>query len=405
MESPGRAGDTRDPSRVVFLCMFAGQSALLVLSPMLPTVADHFGVSTATAGQLRSVSGLTAGLSALAVGALASRIGVRALLRTGLALLGAGSLLSAAAPAFVVLAVAQLPIGAGLALVLGGALAAADEWAPPGQRARVLSWALLGPPASWVIGMPVTGTLTEVSWRLPWIAVPLAAAVAAGVLLHGRPRDTVQHDPEHAWSRAWHRPGVAAWAVGELSASAAWTGTLVYAGALFIETYGMSAASVGLLLGGAALAYMPGNFTARRYVDAWARPMLIGVALASAVVVAALGVVRPGIGVSFGIFAVLACLSGARTIAGSTLGLDAAPQEKVVVMSLRAAALQFGYLIGAAAGGAALAAGGYRAVGTVFAGLYVTAAVALLLARPESRAPQSPATLGWSHDQHHSPPA
>jgi MFS transporter, DHA1 family, inner membrane transport protein len=379
MAEPGGRGPAQSASAVVFLCMFAGQAALLVLSPMLPTVAAHFDVSTATAGQLRTVSGATAGVAALTVGLLAGRVGVRALLAAGLALLGAGSLLSAVAPSFLLLAAAQLPIGVGLALVLGGALAAADEWAPPGQRARVVSWALLGPPAAWVLGMPVTGFLTEVSWRLPWVAVPFAASVAAGIALHGRPRDASDHDPEHAWRRAWHRPGVAAWAVGELSASAAWTGTLVYAGALFIESYGTSAAVVGLILAGAAVAYMPGNFLARRHVDRLARPLLIWVALASGAVVATLGAARPGVAWSFAVFATLAFLAGARTIAGSTYGLDRAPEEKLVVMSLRAAALQFGYLVGSATGGLALTLGGYPALGAVLAALFALAAVPHLL--------------------------
>jgi predicted MFS family arabinose efflux permease len=227
------------------------------------------------------------------------RLGRHGRRRRGLVLLAAGSLLSAVTPSFLLLAVAQLPIGVGLAFVLGGALAAADEWAPPGRRARVVSWALLGPPAAWVLGMPVTGFLTEVSWRLPWVAVPFAASVAAGVALRGGPRVASEHDPAHAWRRAWHRPGVAAWAVGELSASAAWTGTLVYAGALFIESYGTSAALVGVILAGAAVAYMPGNVLARRHVDRLARPLLIWVALASGGVVATLGAARPGVAGSF----------------------------------------------------------------------------------------------------------
>src|SRR6188472_1170389 len=45
------------PSPVLFLCLFVSQAALLVLSPVLPEVARDLGVSTATAGQLRSLSG------------------------------------------------------------------------------------------------------------------------------------------------------------------------------------------------------------------------------------------------------------------------------------------------------------------------------------------------------------
>ena len=46
-------------------CLFVSQAALLVLSPVLPELARELGVSTATAGQLRSLSGLTGGLTAV----------------------------------------------------------------------------------------------------------------------------------------------------------------------------------------------------------------------------------------------------------------------------------------------------------------------------------------------------
>jgi hypothetical protein len=54
------------PSAVLFLCLFASQAARLVLSPILPEIAREFDVSTATAGQLRPISGATGGLSAVA---------------------------------------------------------------------------------------------------------------------------------------------------------------------------------------------------------------------------------------------------------------------------------------------------------------------------------------------------
>jgi hypothetical protein len=55
----------RSPSVVLFACLFASQSGMLVLSPILVDVAREFGVSTATAGQLRSISGATGGVTAL----------------------------------------------------------------------------------------------------------------------------------------------------------------------------------------------------------------------------------------------------------------------------------------------------------------------------------------------------
>ena len=55
------------PGPVLFLCLFASQAGMLVLSPILPEIAREFGVSTATAGQLRTISGATGGLTAVAL--------------------------------------------------------------------------------------------------------------------------------------------------------------------------------------------------------------------------------------------------------------------------------------------------------------------------------------------------
>jgi hypothetical protein len=84
---------------------------MLVLSPILPEVAREFGVSTATAGQLRAVSGATGGITALLLAAAWRRPGLRTLLSAGTALIAAGSAASAAAPTFAVLAAAQAVVG------------------------------------------------------------------------------------------------------------------------------------------------------------------------------------------------------------------------------------------------------------------------------------------------------
>jgi predicted MFS family arabinose efflux permease len=63
--------------------------------------------------------------------------------------------------------------------------------------------------------------------------------------------------------------------------------------------------------------------------------------------------------------------------------MDAAPDDTVAVMSLRAAANQLGYLVGAATGGVALATGGFPALGAALATLFGLGA--LLHVAPVSR--------------------
>ena len=174
----------------LFLCLFAGQAALIVMSPVLANAASDLHVSTAAAGQLRTITGLAAGIAALMLGAFAGRLGVGRQLLAGSMLLALGSIASAAAPTFALLALAQLPVGVAVAALTTAGTLAAAEWVSPAQRTKTLSWALLGQPTAWIVGMPLIGLLGERSWRYGWLALPLAAAVATGILVaprSGRP--------------------------------------------------------------------------------------------------------------------------------------------------------------------------------------------------------------------------
>jgi MFS transporter, DHA1 family, inner membrane transport protein len=364
------------PAPVLFATMFASQASFLVLTAILPDLAGDFGVSTATAGQARTLAAVTGGVTALALGRLGRKLGVRELLLLGLSLVAIGSLASALAPSLATFAGAQAAIGAAAAILLSAGVAAAGEWAAEGERARVLSWALLGQPAAWVAGMPLIGVISQLDWRYAWLAVPLGASLVAlpavalqpgraGRLPGGREATPAVTEP------VWRRPAVAKWAIGELMAYSGWGATLVYAGALFIESYGLSAAQAGALLGAAAVGYFPGTLLSRRHVDRHARTLLVVLGLTAATGTALFGLVRPSPAASLVLFAACMAAIGGRTIAGSSFGLDAAPDQRVAVMSLRAAAIQFGYLLGAASGGAALAAGGYGLLGATIGVLFL----------------------------------
>src|SRR5437763_15508330 len=172
---------------VLFLCLLAAQAGVLALSPILHDVARDFHVSTATAGQLRSFSGVVAGLAAIAMARVARRLGLRDTITGGLAFLAVGSVLSAIAPHFAVLAIGQVFIGLCLAVILSAGLAAAGEWAPAEKRSRVLAWALVGPPSAWIIGLPIIAAVAGHDWRYAWLALPFAASIVAFVAIRTRP--------------------------------------------------------------------------------------------------------------------------------------------------------------------------------------------------------------------------
>jgi predicted MFS family arabinose efflux permease len=369
----------RRPSVVLFACLFASQAGLLVLSPILPELAREFGVSTAAAGQLRTLSGATGGISAVLLAFLPRRPGLRTLLSAGAALVIVGSALSAAAPCFAVLAGAQGVIGVGVGVLVAVGIAAAGEWSTPSERPRTLAWAIAGMPAAWVLGMPLAGAAASVDWRVAWLALPATSALVALLLVRRVPQD--RPTVRRCGAAAWRRPDVARFTAGELLANAAWAGVLTYSGSLLIESYGASRGLVSAGLGMAAAAMVPGTFVGRRGVLRATPAVLGALTFAQAGMVTTLGAVRPGAGLSLALLTVMAFLNGWRSMIASGLGMESAPDDKVTVMSMRAAANQFGYLLGAALGGLALAAGGFGMMGMTFSSLFALGALVHLAPR------------------------
>ena len=370
-------GGYRAVSIALFLCLFASQAALIAMSPVLTEAANDLHVSTAAAGQLRTITGLAAGITALMLGAVAGRIGLGRQLLVASLVLALASIASAAAPTFALLALAQVPVGIAVAMLTTAGTLAAAEWVTPELRTRTLSWALVGQPAAWIVGMPLVGALGECSWRLGWLALPPVAAASAAILVASRAgQPPAQSRPARART-ALADPTLARWLASELLANAAWAGTLVFAGALFAESYATSTTLTGCLLAIAAVAYVAGNLLGRRLVGDEPRRVLVRLAVLLALTDSLFGAARTGIAASTALFAGAAFLAGGRALVANAFALATAAEIRPAVTSLRAATMQFGYLAGSIAGGAALTVGGYSALGATMGAFFIGAAATL----------------------------
>ena len=354
--------------------MFAAQAGLLSLGPVLAPVARELDVSIAAAGQLRTLGGLAGGAAAVAVALVGSRLELRRILMVGHGMLVVGAIASAASPNLAVLAVGQAAVGASAGLLISGALAASAAWSDPARRARALAVASLGQPMSWVAGMPLGGLLGELDWRYSLVGVPLTASLVGMAALARLPRS------RRSTSAGRPLRSLPAWTVPELLSYAAWSGVLVFAGALLVESYSVSPGVVGLLLGAAALAALPGNVLARPWLAGHTRELLVVLGVAAALLTVLFGTVRPGVAISTAIVALLVLVACTRTVAGSALALHSAGERRLAAMGVRAATGQFGYLVGAAVGGAALAVGGYDLLVMSLAALFALGTVPHLTA-------------------------
>ena len=360
---------TPSPTPILFAALFAAQAGLMSLGPILPDIAREFGVTAATAGQLRTLSGLGGGAAAIAVALLGSRLGLRRMLIAGNAMLALGTIGSAAATNLLVLAGAQAMVGAAVGLLIAGGLAATAAWTEPTRRARTLATASLGQPISWVVGMPLGGLLAQFDWRYSLVGVPLAAALS-GIVLLAR-----FAPPARSASRGRPLRTLPSWALPELFSYAGWSGVLVFAGALLVESYSVSPGVAGLLLGAVALAALPGNVLVRPWLSGYSRELLVVLGLTAALLTVLFGSVRPSPAVSTALLALLVLVASTRTVAGSAFALQSSGDRRLAAMGVRAATGQFGYLLGAAVGGAALAAGGYELLAVALAALFALGTV------------------------------
>jgi predicted MFS family arabinose efflux permease len=248
----------------------------------------------------------------------------------------------------------------------------------------VLSWALVGQPAAWIVGMPLIGLLGERSWRYGWLALPLAAAVAAGLLVASRAGQPPTR-ARPARTRAVLRDRMLRrWLASELLVNTAWAGTLVYAGALFGESYGTSTKLTGCMLALAAGAYVGGNLASRRLVGFEPQRVLVLLAVCLAATDSLFGLVRSDVVTSTVLLSSASFVAGGRTLIASAFALATPPDLRPAATSLRAATIQLGYFVGSSAGGAALTVGGYSALGATM-GLIVLGAATMLVHRPGSK--------------------
>jgi DHA1 family inner membrane transport protein len=359
------------PSIVLFLALFASQSGVLVLSPILSDVAADFGVSIAQAGQLRIFAAPLAAVVAIVAARSLARFSPRALLGVGSALVALGSAASAAAPTYLLLALAQVPVWGGIATLLAAGVAATASWSTSETRTRVVAHAFAGPPAAWIVGMPVIGFVASVHWRLAFLALPLPAGLLALAAVLRRQPDQPLPRAETSLTGVLRRADVRRWAFGELAANAAWAGTLVYSGALFTELYGMSSVTTGIALALIAVGYLAGNQWAGRARPGRARRSMLEGSVAASAAVGLTWLFTPTFAVTLALFAAASFVAASRTVAGTVYGFQVAGDRGREVGAIRAVTTQAGYLVGSVVGGIALAAGGFALLGVAFGGLFL----------------------------------
>jgi len=173
-------------TRRVLLWLYVPTLALSVaqgmIFPAIPKLAQAFGISAGTAGQVVTAFGVGRMVILVPAGVLVDTLGARAVLLLGSTLALAGAATVATSPVFWGVLVGQVMSGAGASLWTLGREVAGLELVPPDRRGRLLSAFFGLQMAGNALGPVAAGLLVDRAGLRTTLWVPVGVAVAVWVL-------------------------------------------------------------------------------------------------------------------------------------------------------------------------------------------------------------------------------
>ncbi|MGN1290487.1 MAG: MFS transporter, partial [Bradyrhizobium sp.] len=170
----------------ITLATFAASLSVRALDPVLPHVAEDFGVSIATAASFAAVFAFTFAAVQPAIGAAADLFGKARLMTICLGLLGVANILGALSTSFPMLFVTRILAGVGSGGVFPVALSLTSDLVGPDKRQLAIGRTLAGSMTGNLLGATASGLIGDLlGWRgvlavLGGLVIIVALAVAAG---------------------------------------------------------------------------------------------------------------------------------------------------------------------------------------------------------------------------------
>lgn len=362
---------------------FAIGCGVMVVPGSLNSLVASLQVSAAVAGQLITAGAVAMGCGAPLLAMLLGGMDRRLLLTASLAWYAIGHALCALVPGYAALLPLRALAVLAAAVFTPQAAAAINVLAPEGERGRHMSFIFLGWSLASVLGMPLHAWIGEsFGWRWAFALVAALAAAAAWGVWRTVP-DGVKPPPMSlaGWGRVLRNPWLMA-LVGVTVLSGAGQFTLFsYMAPYYRDVLGASAGGISFLFMWFGLFGLVGNVLLTRWIERLGAPRCVNLGLVS-VGLAFLAWPWAGTLAIAALLLVPWALGTFSTNSAQQARLSAAaPAVAPALLALNTSAIYAGQALGAAGGGAILAAGGYGPMAAV-ALAWVAAAlvVSLLLA-------------------------
>jgi predicted MFS family arabinose efflux permease len=373
------------PIFVLALSGFASGSGARLLDPLLPQIADSFGVTVAAASAVIAAFLLPYGLGQVVLGPLGDRLGKLRVVAVAVTLYGGCVMACAAASGLTTLVLLRAASGlfAGAAIPL--MMAYLGDVVPYAERQATLGRFLTGMVMAQMLTGPIAGVIGErAGWRSAFlvlgglsiaIGLTLAARLGAGLW---RPAEVSNGSVPGltAYLRLLSRP-VGRWLLisAFFDGLCLFGGAFPYVGAFLIQEFGLTTGIAGVLVAGFGLGAFVYTRFARRLVrhlgEGWLL-LLGGIGLAAGLAAMAWAPTWPFVAALQVFLGLMFYMFHGVLQARAT---EALPEARGSAVSAFALALFLGQSAGSLAFGGVLAIVGYRCGFAAAGGMMLIAAI------------------------------
>ncbi len=190
---------------IIAIATFAASLSARALDPVLPHVADEFGVSIATAAGFASVFAFTFAIVQPVLGAAADLFGKSGLMITCLVLLGLANILGSLSGSFPLLFATRILAGIGSGGVFPVALSLTSDLVGPKERQVAIGRTLAGSMSGNLLGASFSGIIGDLlGWRGVLAILGLLVVAASVAVTVGFRGVRLSKTPKANLTTLWH---------------------------------------------------------------------------------------------------------------------------------------------------------------------------------------------------------
>jgi MFS transporter, DHA1 family, chloramphenicol resistance protein len=383
---------------------FLGTLNNMSLNAFLPFIAADIGQTVPVLGQITTVVLALGAITALVVGPLADRYGMRRFLLIGSVTVIMTAAATSVVSSFGTLFAARLISGFSGGILLGLSLSCAATLFEGQLRRKAMSAVLGGASLAPVIGVPLLTFVASLStWRIAFIVFALFSVAVTALVRLVLPRSAgphVENEPFHlhsylnAYRPLFRDRNMLALYIAMFTRTACWLGYFIYLGAYLNIVLAADTRTIGWGYMVAGAGFFAGTFIAGGWLNNVGLRPLLAICLG---VMASLMVIQlsspVGIAWAFTLMAAISFVAAVSTVCLQTLLQNETPAGRATTGSLGTMMFGLGAAAGGAFGGVLIAVGGFPALGIGLPSLLVVSIFLVWKPRGQGSATPHPGTF------------